>query len=98
MPGVGGLWVLATGERPADPTGVLSSPRLTEVLGDLRQRFDVVLVDSPPVLPVTDAVILARVVDATLLVVAAGHDSGTRTFAGPSRHSLSSRPPWSGWY
>jgi receptor protein-tyrosine kinase len=38
----------------------------------LRQAFDIVLLDSPPLLPVTDAVILARVADATLLVIAAG--------------------------
>ena len=76
VPGFGGLSVLATGERPEDPTGVLSSHRLAEVLDDLRRRFDVVLVDSPPVLPVTDAVILAQAVDATLLVVAAGQTRG----------------------
>jgi capsular exopolysaccharide synthesis family protein len=71
VPGVKGLSMLATGERPSDPTGVLSSDRLAGVLDDLRQQFDVVLVDSPPVLPVTDAAILAQAVDATLLVVAA---------------------------
>src|SRR5664280_1401601 len=76
VPGVDGLSVLATGERPSDPTGVLSSDRFARMLDDLRQRFDVVLVDSPPVLPVTDAVILAQVVDATLLVVAAGQTRG----------------------
>src|SRR5664280_93896 len=76
VPGVDGLSVLATGERPSDPTGVLSSDRLARMLDDLRQRFDVVLVDSPPVLPVTDAVILSQVVDATLLVVAAGQTRG----------------------
>ncbi len=76
VPDVDGLSVLASGERPADPTGVLGSARLGEVLGELRNHFDMVLVDSPPVLPVTDAVILAQVVDATLLVVAAGQTRG----------------------
>ena len=76
VPAVDGLSMLATGERPSDPTGMLSSDRLADLLDDLRQRFDVVLVDSPPVLPVTDAVILARAADATLLVVAAGQTRG----------------------
>ena len=76
VPGIDGLSVLAAGERPSDPTGVLGSERLAGVVGQLRQTFDWVLVDSPPVLPVTDAVILAQTVDATLLVVAAGQTRG----------------------
>jgi succinoglycan biosynthesis transport protein ExoP len=55
---------------------VLGSERLAGVVDQLRQTFDWVLVDSPPVLPVTDAVILAQTVDATLLVVAAGQTRG----------------------
>src|SRR5664280_1253426 len=76
VPGIDGLSVLAAGERPSDPTGVLGSERLAGVVDQLRQTFDWVLVDSPPVLPVTDAVILAQTVDATLLVVAAGQTRG----------------------
>lgn len=76
VPGVEGLSILASGERPSDPTGVLSSTQLPEVLEELRQSFDLVLVDSPPVLPVTDAVILSQVVDATVVVVAAGQTRG----------------------
>src|ERR1019366_4476278 len=76
VPGIDALSVLAAGERPSDPTGVLGSERLAAVVDQLRQTFDWVLVDSPPVLPVTDAVILAQTVDATLLVVAAGQTRG----------------------
>jgi capsular exopolysaccharide synthesis family protein len=72
VPGIDGLSFLATGERPSDPTGVLAQPELAGVFNQLRKMFDLVIVDSPPLLPVTDAVILAQVVDATLLVVAAG--------------------------
>ena len=72
VPGINGLTILATGERPSDPTGVLGSYQLAGVLGQLRKTFDLVFVDSPPLLPVTDAVILAQAVDTTLLVVAAG--------------------------
>ncbi|MFZ2058462.1 MAG: polysaccharide biosynthesis tyrosine autokinase [Acidimicrobiales bacterium] len=70
--GINGLTILPTGERPSDPTGVLGSDQLTWVLGQLSKMFDRVLIDSPPLLPVTDAVILSQTVDTTLLVVAAG--------------------------
>jgi capsular exopolysaccharide synthesis family protein len=76
VPGIDGLTVLPTGERPSDPTGVLGSDQLTWVLGQLSKMFDRVLIDSPPLLPVTDAVILSQAVDTTLLVVAAGQTRG----------------------
>jgi Mrp family chromosome partitioning ATPase len=76
VPGIDGLTILPTGERPSDPTGVLGSQQLAWVLDQLRETFDFVFVDSPPLLPVTDAVILAQAVDATLLVVAAGRTRG----------------------
>ncbi|MHB8318879.1 MAG: tyrosine-protein kinase domain-containing protein [Acidimicrobiales bacterium] len=72
VPHIEGLSILASGERPSDPTGVLNSNQLADVFDQLRHSFDLVLVDSPPVLPVTDAVILSQVVDATVVVVAAG--------------------------
>ena len=72
VPGIDGLTILPTGERPSDPTGVLGSQQLAWVLSQLSSMFDRVLVDSPPLLPVTDAVILSQAVDTTLLVVAAG--------------------------
>jgi receptor protein-tyrosine kinase len=76
VPGIDGLSILATGECPSDPTGVLGSHKLAGVLDELRRMFDLVFLDSPPLLPVTDAVIMAQVVDATLLVVAAGQTRG----------------------
>ena len=54
----------------------LGSQKLARVLDQLRKTFDFVFLDSPPLLPVTDAVILAQAVDATLLVVAAGQTRG----------------------
>ena len=95
VPGIDGLTILPTGERPSDPTGMLASDQLAWVLGQLRQTFDRVLVDSPPLLPVTDAVILSQAVDATLLVVAAGQ-TGAGTCAGRARRSLSCMPRRSG--
>ncbi|HEV2070592.1 MAG TPA: hypothetical protein VGR26_12430, partial [Acidimicrobiales bacterium] len=51
---------------------LLASKRTSDLLTALRRECDVVLVDSPPVLPVTDAMVLSRMVDATILVGTAG--------------------------
>ncbi|MGH9170255.1 MAG: polysaccharide biosynthesis tyrosine autokinase [Acidimicrobiales bacterium] len=67
---VAGLYFLGTGPLPDGAAEFLSSPRLQSVLSDLRERFDVVLIDAPPVLPVTDAVVMSRYADGVVLVVA----------------------------
>jgi polysaccharide biosynthesis transport protein len=72
VPGVGGLWMLGTRAVVGNPTELLASQRMRDVVGELSRRFDLVLIDSPPVLPVADAIILSSYVDAVLLVVAAG--------------------------
>jgi len=72
VPGIDGLSMLASGERSSDPTALLGSHQFAGLLEQLGKMFDLVLVDSPPLLPVTDAAILAQVVDATLLVLHAG--------------------------
>ncbi len=67
--------VLPSGPVPPNPAELLASDRTVELFGHLKDQFDTILVDSPPVLPVADAVILAEHVDATLVVVAAGETS-----------------------
>jgi receptor protein-tyrosine kinase len=74
------LSLLASGPLPPNPSELLSSKRTVEVLGSLQAEYDIVLVDAPPVLPVTDALVLSGRVDATLLVVVAG--ATTRKEAG----------------
>lgn len=64
--------VLSSGPTPPNPSELLAAPRATALLRSLRDTADVVLIDCPPVLPVTDAVVLARSADAVLLVAAAG--------------------------
>jgi len=70
---VEGLEVLPAGELPPNPAELLGSRRMRELLDLLSQRADIVLLDSPPVLPVTDAAVLAREMDGVLLVVDSGH-------------------------
>lgn len=69
---VEGLSLITAGALPLDPAEVLGSPRMREVLAKLADAFDVVVLDSPPVLPVADPAILASIADGVLLVVRAG--------------------------
>ena len=75
-----GLYLLQSGLPPGDPTELLASARMREVLAKLREHFDMVLVDSPPVFPITDSAILSPVVDGVVLVVR-GHQTDRRVIA-----------------
>ncbi len=66
------LSVLASGPLPPNPADLLSSRRTADVLTALQAHADIVLIDSPPVLPVTDSLILSSRADATLLTCLAG--------------------------
>ena len=72
VPGTPRLSVLTSGPLPPNPSELLSSPRTTDILMKLAEQADMVLVDCPPVLPVTDAAVLATKVDGTLVIVSAG--------------------------
>ena len=66
------LEVLACGRTPPNPSELLSSDRMQQVLAELRRRSDVIIIDAPPLLPVTDAAVLARQADGAVLVVRHG--------------------------
>ena len=66
------LWVLPAGPRPPDPAELLSSQMMEATLKDLMRRFTQIVIDSPPLLLVTDAVVLSAMVDGVILVVASG--------------------------
>lgn len=68
---VGDFHVITAGPLPPNPPELLSGDRLPNVLAALRERFDVVILDGPPVLGLADAPLLAHVADATILVAAA---------------------------
>jgi capsular exopolysaccharide synthesis family protein len=72
VPDVPNLVLLSSGPLPPNPSELLASHRTVEVLVALQAQADVVLLDCPPVLPVTDAMVLSSRVDATLLVATAG--------------------------
>ena len=66
---VPGLHVLTSGPIPPNPAELLHSDAFGRVLQELEKRFDRVIFDSPPLMPVTDAAVLSTRVDATVLVV-----------------------------
>lgn len=66
---VDNLFFMPSGILPADAAGILNSRRMSELIADVKQRFDLVLVDSPPILGVSDASVLASEVDLTMIVV-----------------------------
>jgi succinoglycan biosynthesis transport protein ExoP len=65
------LYVLPCGPLPPNPAELLMTNRFQTVLAELAQRFDRVILDSPPVQPVTDAVVLSKLVDGVILVIRA---------------------------
>jgi capsular exopolysaccharide synthesis family protein len=66
------LQILLSGRIPPNPSELLSSAHAQQVFATLRDRFDVVVIDCPPLLPVTDAAILARYFGGAVLVVGSG--------------------------
>jgi capsular exopolysaccharide synthesis family protein len=66
---LGNLSIVASGPLPPNPPALLARPELKEAFGQLRRHFKWVLVDSPPVAAVTDALFLAHAADSVLLVV-----------------------------
>jgi non-specific protein-tyrosine kinase len=79
-----------TGPRPANPPAVLGADRAIEVLDQLRERFDIVLIDSAPVLAVADTVPLLRYADATVFV---GRFSVTSRDTAKRLHDFLARVP-----
>lgn len=63
------LYFLPSGLLPADSAGILNSQRMSELVEDVKARFDLVLIDSPPILGVSDASVLVNEADLTIIVV-----------------------------
>ncbi|MDY0150155.1 MAG: polysaccharide biosynthesis tyrosine autokinase [Kiritimatiellia bacterium] len=67
--GVPNLWMMTSGRLRRGSMGIMNSPRLRAALDEVKDQYDYILLDSPPILGVTDAAILAGEVDGVLLVV-----------------------------
>jgi protein-tyrosine kinase len=69
---VAGLYVIPSGPIPPNPSELLGSAKMAGFLDQVAEQYDVVLLDAPPVIAVTDAALLAPLVDRVLLVLKAG--------------------------
>ncbi len=81
-PTIPNLAVIPTGPLPPNPADLLSSHKLADAIVELRKKFKFVVIDSPPIMAATDAVILSVQVDGVLLVVRSGEtpkEAFTRT-------------------
>ncbi len=72
------FWLLPAGSPPANPLELLQSGRLAELMGELTNLFDWIIVDSPPLLPLADTTVWARVTDGALLVAREGKSEKTQ--------------------
>jgi len=66
------LSVITSGELPPNPSELLGSKRMQTILQSLKENSDMIIIDSPPALAVTDSLVLVPLVDAVLLVVKPG--------------------------
>jgi len=71
-PGLDNLHIIEAGPIPANPSELLSTSAMTAFLRAVRDEYDIVLIDTPPVLPVTDSAIVAAQADGVILVYQAG--------------------------
>lgn len=76
VPGEPNLRILASGRLPPNPSEVLASPRTEQIFSALKNQNLMVLIDCPPVLPVTDAAVLSSRVDGIVLLASAGSTTG----------------------
>jgi len=76
------LSVITTGPIPPNSSELLGSTRMKHLMDRLRKEYDMVIMDTPPILPVTDAVVASSLADGVILVVQAG-----RTRSGEVRHA-----------
>ncbi|MBU1087865.1 MAG: polysaccharide biosynthesis tyrosine autokinase [Candidatus Omnitrophica bacterium] len=74
-PGLDNLWLLTSGQLPFNPAKILESKEFERLNDELREKFDLVIYDSPPVLPVTDASIMASKMDMVIMIYEIGRTS-----------------------
>src|SRR5579864_3600464 len=78
-----GFWMMPAGDPPSNPLELMQSGRLSTLVGQLTNVFDWIIVDSPPLLPLADTTVWARLTDGTLLVAREG-----KTEKGPLQRGL----------
>jgi capsular exopolysaccharide synthesis family protein len=67
--GRGGMTVIPSGTLPPNPSELLGSPAMSELVAHLRKSYDIIIIDAPPLLPVTDAAVASSLADGVVVVV-----------------------------
>jgi Mrp family chromosome partitioning ATPase/uncharacterized protein involved in exopolysaccharide biosynthesis len=71
-PGIDNLYLIPSGDQPSNPTEFLSAQGMADFLAEVRERYEYVVFDAAPILPVADSSILGAHVDGTLMIVRVG--------------------------
>ena len=87
-----GVWLLASGPIPANPSELLGSGRMQSILGALEEHFEIIILDTPPALAVTDAAVLSSIVSATVVVVKHGKTRSAELKHTVERLAVAGRP------
>jgi capsular exopolysaccharide synthesis family protein len=74
------MFVFPCGTLPPNPYEILNTPRMREVLTEFKRRYDLVILDSPPLMAATDSVVVGNEVDAVCLVIKSGKTSRDEAF------------------
>jgi succinoglycan biosynthesis transport protein ExoP len=82
------LFLLSSGKLPPNPSELLGSKRMKEFLGELSEIYDYIIIDTSPVMLVSDPLDLAHQVDGVVLVIAGGHTPRTQVAAALGRLEL----------
>lgn len=69
---INNLYIIPSGPKPPNPSELLGSDNTKELLEQLKSQYDCILIDTPPVLLVTDAALMSSISDGTLIVIASG--------------------------
>jgi capsular exopolysaccharide synthesis family protein len=83
--GLPNLHVMTSGPVASGATSLLYSPRTVDLLNQLREDYEIILIDTPPMLQIPDARVMGRLVDGVILVVRAGKTTREAAFASRQR-------------
>ena len=86
------VWLVPSGPIPVNPSELLGSGRMNELLGAIEKHFDMVILDAPPTLAVTDPAVLSSVVSASIVVVQHGKTRSNELKSAVQRLAVAGRP------
>ena len=86
------VWLLPSGPIPANPSELLGSERMSDLLAALERRFDILILDAPPMLAVTDPAVLSSMMSASVVVVQQGKTRSNELKVAVQHLAMAGRP------